>query len=129
MRKTKFFEPYDKNKKCTFNQRNKKGVYIIKKAGVVRYVGLSYNDLYKSMYRHFQEWNDKQQTRTTYKNLKDITIRVVYCSTNTQVMKLENALIHRYKPTDNPFTPDKLTDDKTKEIEKNYFQISEEAPF
>ena len=128
MRKTKFFEPYDKNKKCTFNQRNKKGVYIIKKAGIVRYVGLSYNDLYRTMYRHFQQWTDEYQKRTTFTNLKDITVRVVYCSTNTQVTKLENALIHRYKPKGQE-RPEKLTDDKTKEIEKNYFQISEEAPF
>lgn len=100
MKKTKFLEPYT-NGKTTFPKRNTPGVYLIKKDGVVRYVGMSRTDVYKTLYRHFQSWDDPRQIRVVYKYLKGISVRVVY-TTPDQATKLESALIIKLKPTDNP---------------------------
>lgn len=58
-------------------------------------------DLYKTMYRHFQDWKSSNQTRVTYSYLKDITCRVILC-TPKQAERLEKMLILKYKPKDNP---------------------------
>lgn len=101
MIKTRAKKPYSEDGKTNFPARNKSGVYLIYKAGKLRYVGQSGYDVYKTMYRHFQDWNDKKQTRIFYKQLKDISVRVIYCSP-AQAKTLERAIILKYKPTDNP---------------------------
>ena len=53
------------------------------------------------MYRHFQSWEDKNQSRVTYKNLKDIKVRVIYTNTPKQAYDLEKACIIKLKPKDN----------------------------
>jgi excinuclease UvrABC nuclease subunit len=105
MRVFKFLPPY-KGKNTTFPEAVKRsGVYIIKKAGKIVYVGFSGTNIYKTMYRHFQSWNDRTQQRVTYKNLKNITVRVIYC-TPVQANRLEKFLILKYKPIDNPIIYD-----------------------
>jgi len=119
--KIKDFKPYT-NGKPTFKLRKRPGVYLIYKAGVLRYVGYSGSDLYKAMYRHFQQWNDKTQIRVNYNYLEGITVRVILTNTKQQASRLEKALIIKEKPTDNPaqywleFEPD----DKEQEIYKEY---------
>ena len=65
---------------------------------------MSATDVYKTMYRHFQAWHDRQQAqRVTYKsNLKysNYTVRIIYC-TSKQAYSLERALIIKHKPRDN----------------------------
>jgi len=118
MIKTRLYSPYTPNGKTTFPDRQKSGVYLIYKNDVLRYVGFSANDLYKTMYRHFQNWTDSSQKRVVYKNLKDIKVRVVYC-TPVMAAKLERALIIKYSPTDNP---QKLLNFKMETGEVNVFQ-------
>jgi excinuclease UvrABC nuclease subunit len=101
MIKTRLYSPYDAKGKTTFPSRARSGVYLIFKDEVLRYVGYSATDLYKTMYRHFQEWPDPRQVRIVYKNLKGIKVRVIYC-TPAQAAKLERAIIIRHEPTDNP---------------------------
>jgi hypothetical protein len=101
MKKTKLLEPYTKDGKTTFSQRNKPGVYLIYKNGELRYIGMSENNLYRTMYRHFQNWDKSKQERVQYKYLAGIKCRVIYC-TAAQAIKLEKALIVKLKPTDNP---------------------------
>ncbi len=102
MKVSKKYKPYT-NGKPTFKLRGRPGVYIIFDNKAVRYVGHSQNDVYKTMYRHFQSWNDKTQKRVTYnpKN-NNLTARVIYTNTPKQAIQLETAARIKYNPTDNP---------------------------
>jgi len=105
MKVFKFLPPYRPGGKTTFPDSKKRtGVYLIKENGKLVYIGYSASDLYKTMYRHFQEWNDRtQQIRITYYNkLKThtYTVRIIYCTTK-QAARLEGALILKYQPRDN----------------------------
>ena len=104
MYKQRLTSPYsDENgkRKTVFNIRNRPGVYMIYKGGRLRYVGYSETDLYKTMYRHFQSWNDRRQIRVTYDPDK-VKVRVIYCRDGIQADRLEKALILKHKPIDNP---------------------------
>lgn len=92
---------YYKNgvKHTTFNIRNVPGVYMIYKSDELVYVGYSGNNLYRTMYRHFQDWSKSKQYRATYN--ENVLIRVVYTKTAAQANNLETALIIKYKPKDN----------------------------
>jgi hypothetical protein len=102
--KTKWFPPYVvKNNKLKPNLRigAKKfntGVYIVKdaKTNNILYVGYSGSNLYKTMYRHFQVWNDSQQDRIKFKK-SGYKVRVIFCSA-AQAQRLEVYLIDKYKP-------------------------------
>jgi excinuclease UvrABC nuclease subunit len=83
----------------------KSGVYLIKKNNKVVYVGESHtNNLYKTLYRHFQLWNDKvPQKRVTFKNDRSsgkIKVRVII-TTKNQAVRLQKYLIKKYKPSKN----------------------------
>ncbi len=94
-------KPYAMGLSTTFNLRNVGGVYIIFKRDTMVYCGYSKNNLYRTLYRHFQEWGNSPQVRTVYKNLNDITVRVIYCKDGKQAAQLEKAIILKYKPKDN----------------------------
>lgn len=100
--KQKLKKPYDEDGKTNFGLRNKAGVYLIYNDTELRYIGYSGTDVYKTMYRHFQSWKDKTQVRVTYKNIKYVKCRIVYCNNSKQAEELERALIVKYKPIDNP---------------------------
>lgn len=86
-------------KHTTFNIRNVPGVYMIYKSDELVYVGYSGNNLYRTMYRHFQDWSKSKQYRAIYN--ENVLIRVVYTKTAAQANNLETALIIKYKPKDN----------------------------
>lgn len=52
-------KPYRENGKTTFNIQNRPGVYMIYKDDVLKYIGYGGKNVYKTLYRHFQKWNDK----------------------------------------------------------------------
>ena len=99
--RTKARPPYDEKGNTNFPKRGVSGAYLIYKNGVLRYVGMSQSNVYRTMYRHFQSWEDSKQVRVTYKQLKGILVRVIYCSP-TNAAKIERALIVKYRPQDNP---------------------------
>lgn len=101
MQKFKFTKPY-RNGKPAFPLRNKSGLYIIKEGKEIVYIGYSGRDLYKTMYRHFQEWNHTGQEVVTYagQDLNRFTVRIVYCSPG-RAAKLEKLLIAKHEPRDN----------------------------
>lgn len=102
MKKSRAKSPYI-NGKPRYKTRKRPGVYVIYKNGDPVYVGYSGSDVYKTMYRHFQSWNDPRQIRTTYSPTDEkITIRVVYTRTAKQASDLEYGLIVKYQPQDNP---------------------------
>lgn len=130
---SKFYPVYINNKinkqlrlKPTANQ---KGVYILKKGNEIKYIGYSGSNLYKTLTRHFQSWQDRTQIRITYSKSENIKARIIYTPTATQAAKLEKALILKYKPSDNPNKYEQyslnLTDDKL----INNYQNEAEAPF
>ena len=95
-------EPYHANGKTKFNIQNRPGVYMIYKNDVLKYIGYSGTNLYKTLYRHFQSWKDKTQIRVTYPKFNGITVRVIYTNTANQACNLERALIVKLKPKDKP---------------------------
>jgi excinuclease UvrABC nuclease subunit len=99
MKVTRFYQPYLKNGKTRFPARAKPGVYLIKQAGIIIYVGYSGVDVYKALYRHYQSWIDEHQERQTFDPDKT-TVRVIYTTAN-RARLLEGALINKYIPTDN----------------------------
>lgn len=127
MKKTRFKPPYKKDKKATFNYKifATAGVYLIKnKNGKIVYVGHSQSNLYKTMYRHFQEWKDKQY-RATYPKL-GYTVRVVK-TTPKQAVLLESLLIEKHKPKDNPMKINLLTKKQVEKIDNDY-KVAEIIP-
>ena len=102
MKVFKYIQPYTADGKTKFPERGKTGVYLIKENNKIVYIGYSMNDLYKTMYRHFQTWNHSGQEVVSYNHKgNDIyTVRVVYCSP-AQASRLEKYLIKKHKPRDN----------------------------
>lgn len=101
MIKTRYQAPYTEKGKAVFTGK-KPGVYLIKRGNTLLYVGFSGENVYKTLYRHFQSWYDPKQVRVSYKNNMDgIKARVIYCNKNNAAA-LERALILKHKPKDNP---------------------------
>lgn len=95
------------------------GVYIIKEAGQIVYIGYSSSDLHKTFTRHFQSWQDRQH-RTTYgnRNSSKLAARVIFTSP-LKAPKLERALVIKYQPRDNVNKYDQyMLDLKDREILK-----------
>jgi len=110
MKATKFFAPYT-NDACNLKATGK-GVYVIKKGEKIVYVGLSYSDVKRTLYRHFQKWTDRRTDytkrnqnyeRVTYdgENRNLFKIKVIFCKTDKEVTLLEYLLIKKLKPRDN----------------------------
>jgi excinuclease UvrABC nuclease subunit len=102
MKKTRFTPPYDSKGKTNFRFAEKKsGVYLIKskRTNKIVYVGYSGNNLYRTMYRHFQKWTDNTQYRATFSKDK-YSVRIVFSSPKRASL-LEKALIKKYKPKGN----------------------------
>lgn len=136
MKISKFFPPYyEKNgvDHCTLktDYLKKAGVYFIKENGIIVYVGHSSTILYKTIYRHFQKWDDKRSERKVY-NKYSCTIRII-TTTPTQAPRLEGYLIQKMQPRDNEIKYDLINFDAVKlkdiaPIPKEDL-IDEEAPF
>ena len=101
MKKSRFLAPYTKDGKTRFPARFKSGVYLIKsKSGEMLYIGSSGVDVYKTCYRHLQNWSSFQKVVTYVNDLENILLRVVYC-TPKQALELEKKLIWKHSPKDN----------------------------
>lgn len=100
---TKKYKPYNKNGSTTFPQRNTSGVYKIFEDNKLVYIGMSTNNLYRTMYHHFNSWKDKtKQYRVTYNSQdNNIKVQIIYTNTGSQAESLEKILILKYKPRDN----------------------------
>jgi hypothetical protein len=81
------------------------GVYIIRegKRNIV-YVGKSTTNLYRTIMRHFQEWNDRQQPgRISYQEYlgeNEYYVQIILCSPH-DINLYEGALIAHFKTRDN----------------------------
>jgi hypothetical protein len=87
--------------------QGKKGLYKIFENKKLVYIGKSYTNLYRTVLRHFQAWNDSAQLRRiSYVNNLDskeytYSIELTPKATELQLMKKELALIIKYNPIDN----------------------------
>lgn len=113
MKVFKYHPPYRPNGRCAFPEtKSRSGIYLIKENDKLVYIGFSSADLYKTMYRHFQEWTDRSykggrvipaEIRVTYKarmKRNRYTVRIVFC-TAIQAARLEKMLIIKHNPRDN----------------------------
>ena len=116
-------------RRAQFPDRARAGVYLIKESGVIVYVGYSGYDVYKTMYRHFQEWNHQTQEVVTYNaDSGRYTVRVIYC-TPQQAAALELALIKRHNPRDNADKYNAVQlDAKARRALESYQDTEAEAP-
>ena len=135
LHKSRFFPPYDENKKTNFPETMKEsGVYLIKEDDKVVYIGHSEVNLYKTMYRHFQYWNHKGQDVVSYRsNLKHLkyTVRVVLTPPK-KARVLEKALIKKHNPRDNQmkyegYVNETLTKEKYQNLEDAIIKLYENA--
>jgi len=132
MLKSALNSPYKNGK--PFYTAKKSGVYLIFKNSTLHYVGYSSYNVYKTLYRHFQSWNDPQQIRVTYSpNDDEIKVRVIYCN-NTKAKKLESALIIKYEPKDNPDKLSNLIIDRREkkvliELDDEFVTLNGDLPF
>lgn len=87
--------------------KDKKGVYKIFENASLVYIGSSTKDLYTTILRHFQEWNDKdQRERISYKNdlqKNSYTVQVELMDRKTaeQIKDREYKLTAAKNPRDN----------------------------
>jgi len=131
MKKYKIIKPYTGDKTNIRFTDGKSGVYLIYPAGSQKavYIGMSQTNLYKTILRHFQSWEDSKQIRTTYPK-QGYSVRIVIC-TPQQAERLERALIVKHKPSDNPNKYDLYTLTKTDIIDINKYidESAGDAPF
>jgi hypothetical protein len=81
--------------------KGKSGVYFISnRVGDVVYIGHSKTNLYKTIHRHFQQWNDPQQQRKVYSSKAPYSVKV-YLANASDAYVLERDMILKYRPRDN----------------------------
>lgn len=123
--KQRLIKPYlTKNgkKHTSCNLRNVGGVYLIYDLnGNVKYIGMSGNNLYRTMYHHFQSWKDDKQIRITY-NPDKVKVAVIYCTDILKIYKLEKALIFKYRDKTKLDNPNQYRSDETTKEEKKILQ-------
>ena len=99
-------EQYGKTSEAFKKLRNKRGVYRIFENRKLVYVGSSNSDIYKTILRKFQMWNDKRQSGgRLYYDAKKKEYKVeVFIMPNASANKLldtEHHFIQKSKPRDN----------------------------
>lgn len=107
MKKSKYFDPYIQihNKsgeqvyRCALKRIKRAGVYFIMREKRIVYVGMSTTNIYKTLYRHFQNWNDRRQNRKVYPKT-GYKIRVIFCSP-IQAARIEKHFVLKITPEDN----------------------------
>jgi len=119
-----WYKAYKKTKKGTLKPnphipwvRTCCGVYLIRsrKTKKIKYIGHSKSDIYKTMYRHFQDWDDPTQYRATYSpGYYEVGL---IPTKKERVEKLERYLVSKMRPEDQKvyyedYNPQERTKDK-----------------
>ena len=125
-----------KNEPGLYFVKEKTGVYIIFENRKRVYVGHSTYDLYKTITRHFQKWNDKgNPDRISYNGKlqrNQYSVLVIF-TTSKQAESLERLLITKHHPRDNhqkyeQFQQDQY-DKQTEKVYVNTIADLEDPPF
>lgn len=133
IRKYRVKKPYDTKGNANFGfTKNKSGIYMIRENGKIVYVGFSASNLYKTLYRHFQQWNHPGQPVTTYVNkmrYHSYTVGVALTAPGA-ASKIEQGLIFKHKPRDNKGKmPLEITQAEKDETARYEAQIRHDEPF
>ena len=116
--------------------QGKTGVYLIKRNGVLVYVGAGKN-VYKTMLRHFEQHKgdcnneghcNKQRYSDDYEK-NEYLVRVVLTNTPKQAFDLEAAMINKYRPRDNSYIPELFTPSVMGEFTDYPVETFDVAPF
>ena len=116
MKKSRFFDSHTKGKPTVSHDKFKaaSGVYFIRsiRTKEIVYVGSSAGNLYKTIYRHFQEWNDRSREknfdRTTYSKTA-YEIALIITASGPQALRIEKYFIRKLQPKGNPIKYGLLT--------------------
>ncbi len=118
--------------------QGKTGVYLIKKNGVIIYIGAGRN-VYKTMLRHFEKHkgecfegqSDKCNKKRYFDDYEqnDYQVRVVLTDTPKQAFALESALINKHRPKDNLYIPELFDTSILKEVSTQNAETFDKAPF
>jgi hypothetical protein len=130
IRFSKWFEPYQGTRTTLSSQtKANRGIYFIKskRSKKIIYVGSSETQLYKTIYRHFQIWNDNRPRITYGKN--GYLIKVILTTSNKYDL-IEQFYINKLKPRDcmNKYEKLKMDFKSMPQVEKQMQRI-EESPF
>ena len=98
------------------------GVYIIRDEATkhIVYIGYSGTNLYKTLYRHFQSWEDKSQVRFTYPKT-GYTVRLIFAS-KRRAARMEKFLIKLLRPRDNEIKYHAYEAEKDTASQKRYIE-------
>lgn len=129
--KTKWFTAYKDGKRNLPFLKSKggqSGVYFIKdNNGTIIYIGYASENLYRTVFRHFTTWNDKQAERFVYPH--SYKVRIVF-TTQKRAQLLEKYLIIKKNPRDNKLKyEDYLTPKEEAQCLNTWQNLEEEAPF
>ena len=104
-----------------FNLKFVSGVYLIYEKGKVVYIGASDFNLYKSLYRHFEQWNDNRGWKHLTFDKDKVLVEVIYCNPENSRL-LADELILKYKPIYNKYRESNIVsfDFDKREILKKY---------
>ncbi|MEL7532348.1 MAG: GIY-YIG nuclease family protein [Bacteroidota bacterium] len=117
IRYSAWFSPYlkRKNKKgklirkttLPFITKAQCGVYIIrsKKTKKILYVGYSASQLYKTLYRHFQDWRKSSQYRAEYRDADKYEVMIILTRSCLNAANLEQFYINKLGPRDGIMKP------------------------
>ncbi|MEN9609562.1 MAG: hypothetical protein RLZZ628_376 [Bacteroidota bacterium] len=110
--------------------QNKAGVYIICENGIPVYVGKSESNLYKTISRHFQTWNDTNQPqRIVYDPAQhDYTVQITICNP-IDVRDLEAELQKDMSLRDNKKEETVVRRWRSKKVIERFNNAQEIAPF
>jgi excinuclease UvrABC nuclease subunit len=94
--------PYINNKTTKRFSYKKPGIYLIRNkiTKVITYIGMSKSNVYKALYRHFENWKDEHY-RVVYLDWHNFEIWVILCDYSELAINTERRLIKRFKPADN----------------------------
>lgn len=103
IKKYKFAKPYDRTGKTNFKFTDgKAGIYIIKENLKVVYVGHSQTNLYKTLYRHFQQWTAQQYVTSYAARIKRNSYLIsVLLTTPAAAPRIEKYFVLQHNPRDN----------------------------
>ena len=123
---TAYHRPYKPRKGKLINTfrpklfEGKSGVYLVRKGTDLVYIGHSASDIYKTMYRHFQSWNDPTQLRVVFdKNNPAYTVKIILTNPS-EASKLEEYLILQNTPKYNTMVLDLLSPTQKREISRKF---------
>ena len=123
MRVLKRVPVYKSDKKSNITHlKGKSGVYHIFDGNKRVYVGHSSYNLYKTILRHFQEWNDEAQPgRITYVNKRKSRFSVKVWLTNSyDAPILEETHILKYRPRDNKLKIESYSNRQRERVSKRF---------